>query len=91
MLHPSVIERFIIVRTAQMSPAMRRTLRSNLRALARDAMANRPRLRFPSREAAKAPYFLAEIGAYLALADAQPTLARRRRLSGLIAWGPGRG
>ena len=34
MLHPSVIERFIIVRTAEMSPAMRRTLRSNLRALA---------------------------------------------------------
>jgi hypothetical protein len=34
---------------------------------------------------------LAEIGAYLALADAQPTLARRRRLSGLIALGAGAG
>jgi integrase len=92
MLHPSVIERFIIVRTAQMSPALRRTLRSNLRALARDAMTNAaPAPVSLSRERAKAPYSLAEIGAYLALADAQPTLARRRRLSGLIALGAGAG
>jgi hypothetical protein len=92
VLHPSLIERFIIVRTPQMSPAMRRTLRSNLRALARDTMTNAAPAPVPlSRERAKAPYSLAEIGAYLALADAQPTLARRRRHSGLIALGAGAG
>ncbi len=92
VLHPSLIERFIIVRTKEMSLTMRRTLRSNLRALARDAMPNAAPAPVPlSRDQAKAPYALSEICAYLALADAQPTLARRMRLSGLIALGAGAG
>jgi hypothetical protein len=92
VLRQAVIERFIIVRTAQMSPALRRTLRSNLRALARDGVANAPPAPVPlSRERAKAPYALSEIEAYLALADAQPTLARAMRLSGLICLGAGAG
>jgi hypothetical protein len=97
-LHPevvlchSVIERFIIVRTPEMSPAMRRTLRSNLRALARAVAPHAAPGPVPlSRERAKAPYSLSEIWAYLALADAQPTPARRMRLSGLICLGAGAG
>jgi hypothetical protein len=92
VLRESVIERFIIVRTPQMSPAMRRTLRSNLRFLAAATQEHRPPAPVPlSRERAKAPYAPAEIEAYLALAEAQPTLARRMRLSGLIALGAGAG
>ena len=44
-----------------------------------------------SRERAKAPYSSAEIAAYLALAEAQPTAARRMRLVGLLALGAGAG
>ena len=55
-------------------------------------MTNAPPAPVPlSRERAKAPYAPAEIAAYLALADAQPTLARKMRLSGLIALGAGAG
>jgi len=43
------------------------------------------------RERAKAPYSESELAAYLALADAQPTVARRQRASGLIALGAGAG
>jgi len=92
VLSPSFIERFIVTKGAALGPATLRTLRSNLRALARDCVANAPpapvRL---SRERAKAPYAPSEICAYLALADAQPTLSRRMRLSGLIVLGAGAG
>jgi hypothetical protein len=92
VLRHSVIERFIIMRTPQMSPAMRRTLRSNLRFLAGALGEHHPPGPVPlPRERAKAPYSPAEIEAYLALAEAQPTPARRQRLSGLIALGAGAG
>ena len=42
-------------------------------------------------ERSKAPYTRQEIDAYLALADAQPTCARRMRLIGLVALGAGAG
>src|SRR6202453_3687176 len=43
------------------------------------------------RERAKAPYSPAEIAGYLALADAQPTPARRARAAGLVCLGAGAG
>ena len=43
------------------------------------------------RERAKQPYSPAQIDGYLALADAQPTLSRRMRASGLICLGAGAG
>jgi integrase len=43
------------------------------------------------RERAKAPYSPAEIGGYLALADAQPTRERRMRAAGLVCLGAGAG
>jgi integrase len=43
------------------------------------------------RERAKAPYSPAEIGGFLALADAQPTAERRMRAAGLVCLGAGAG
>ena len=91
ILHPSVAERF--TRCAPgLSGVARRTLRTNLRFIGRRVA---PQL-YPAdlplpRERAKAPYSLAEIDGFLALADAQPTAERRMRATGLIALGAGAG
>jgi integrase len=91
MLHPSVAERF--TRCAPgLSPVARRTLRTNLRFIGRRVV---PQL-YPAdlplpRERAKQPYSPAQIAGYLALADAQPTPARRMRASGLVCLGAGAG
>jgi hypothetical protein len=91
LLHPSVIERFTR-RAPGLSGVARRTLRTNLRFIARRVV---PQL-YPAdvplpRERAKQPYSPAQIDGYLALADAQPTLSRRMRGSGLICLGAGAG
>jgi hypothetical protein len=84
VLHPSVAERF--TRCAPgLSGVARRTLRTNLRFTGRRVV---PQL-YPAdlplpRERSKQPYSPAEIGGYLALADAQPAMERRMRAAGLI-------
>jgi integrase len=91
VFHPSVIERF--ARCAPgLSGVARRTLRTNQRFIARCVV---PQL-YPAdvplpRERAKAPYSRAEITGFLALADAQPTAARRMRAAGLVCLGAGAG
>jgi integrase len=91
VLHPSVIERFT-VSAPGLSPVARRTLRTNLRFLARRAVPALAPADAPlPRERSKAPYSAAEIAGYLALADAQPTIARRMRAAGLICLGAGAG
>jgi len=91
LLHPSVTERF--TRCAPgLSPVARRTLRTNLRFTGRRVV---PQL-YPAdlplpRERAKAPYSPAEIGGFLALADAQPARERRMRAAGLVCLGAGAG
>ena len=92
LVQASVIERFILVGCAGVSPATRRTLRTNLRALAR-AIERYPE---PSpvplvRERAKQPYSPGEIEGYLRLADAQGTRARGLRASALVCLGAGAG
>lgn len=88
----SVIERFIAVGCAEVSPATRRTARTNLRFVARHLDPHAaPSPAALSRERAKPPYTPAEIAAYLALCDAQPTLARRHRLGALVSLGAGAG
>ena len=91
LLHPSVIERFATCAPGLSGPA-RRTLRTNLRFIARRVV---PQLDPPDaplpRERAKSPYTAAEIDGYLALAAAQPTLARRMRAAGLVCLGAGAG
>jgi len=91
-LHPSVIERFILTAGREVSAPTRRTLRTSLRYAARRAgpqLGPAP-VSLP-RERAKAPYSAAEITAYLALADAQPTRGRRMRAGALICLGAGAG
>jgi integrase len=91
VLHPSVTERF--TRCAPgLSGVARRTLRTNLRFIGRRVV---PQL-YPAglplpRERAKAPYTAAEIGGFLALADAQPATGRRMRAAGLVCLGAGAG
>jgi integrase len=88
----ALLERFILCATIGNSAATRRTLRTNLRALARDvAPPVGPGATPLPRERAKVPYTQDEIDAFLALAAAQPTQARRMRASGLIALGAGAG
>jgi integrase len=92
LLAPATVERFVLEGCRGVSPATRRTLRTNLRALAR------ARERYPepepvalSRERAKPPYSAAEIARYLRLAAAQPTVARRMRAAALVCLGAGAG
>lgn len=92
VLCESMVERFILVGCAGVSPATRRTLRTNLRALARAIE------RYPEpgavplvRERAKQPYSRSEIDGYLRLAAAQSTRARGLRASALVCLGAGAG
>jgi len=91
VLHPSVAERF--TRCAPgLSGVARRTLRTNLRFIARRvAPALYPQDAALPRERAKPPDSAAEIAGYLALAGAQPTAARRMRAAGLVCLGAGAG
>src|ERR1039458_1572083 len=84
LLRPSVIERFA-AHAPGLTGLTRRTLRTSLRFLARRVVPGLAPADAPlPRERAKRPYSPAEIAAYLALADAQPTTARRTRASGQI-------
>jgi integrase len=92
LLHSAVIERFIVTGTGGVSPATRRTLRTNLRALIRAIEAHpEPAPVVLARERSKRPYRDAEIAGYLALARAQSTLSRGMRASALICLGAGAG
>ena len=91
LLHPSVIERFA-AHAPGISGAARRTLRANLRFLARAVVPHLDPADAPlPRERAKKPYTPAEIDGFLALADAQPTAARRSRATALVCLGAGAG
>ncbi len=91
LLHPSVIERFA-AHAPGLSGPVRRTLRTNLRFLARRVVPQLVPADAPlPRERAKAPYTPAEIAGFLALAAAQPTAARRARASALVCLGAGAG
>ncbi|MGH3122789.1 MAG: hypothetical protein ACRDND_17455 [Streptosporangiaceae bacterium] len=91
LLHPSVIERFT-AHAPGLTGVTRRTLRANLRFLARRAVPALAPADAPlPRERARAPYSPAEIRGYLALADAQPTAGRRMRAAGLVCLGAGAG
>lgn len=92
LLSEAVIERLILVGCDGLAPASVRTLRTNLRALARTIE------RYPQpaparlvRERAKAPYSAWEIDGYLRLAVALSTERRRMRASALICLGAGAG
>ena len=91
LLHPSVIERFA-AHGPGLSPAGRRTVRTNLRFLARRVVPALAPADAPlPRQRAKAPYSPAQIDGFLALAAAQPTTARRMRAGALVCLGAGAG
>jgi len=91
LLHPSVIERFT-AHGPGLSGAARRTLRTNLRYIARAVVPHLDPADAPlPRQRAKMPYTTAEIAGYLALVGAQPTPARRSRAAGLVCLGAGAG
>ncbi len=91
LLHPSVIERFA-AHAPGLSGVTRRTLRTNLRFLARAVVpALAPADAALPRERSKVPYTRAEIAGFLALAAAQPTAGRRMRAAGLVCLGAGAG
>jgi hypothetical protein len=91
LLKDAVIERFVHTSFAGSGPT-RRTLRTNMRFLARHALDSPPPAPVSlSRERAKAPYRAGEIAAYLALGDAQPSPLRRARANALICLGAGAG
>jgi len=91
LLHPSVIERFT-AHSPDLSGPARRTLRTNLRFLARKVVPHLDPADKPlPRERAKAPYTAAEIDGYLALAAAQPATARAMRATALVCLGAGAG
>jgi integrase len=91
LLHPSVIERFT-AHAPGLTGVTRRTLRTNLRFLARRVVPHLVPADAPlPRERAKAPYTAAQIAGFLALADAQPTAARRSRAAALVCLGAGAG
>jgi hypothetical protein len=91
LLHPSVIERFAVTAPG-LSGSARRTLRTNLRFIARRVVPALAPADAPlPRERAKKPYSPAEIAGYLALAGAQPTTSRRMRAAGLVCLGAGAG
>jgi hypothetical protein len=92
LFEASLIERFVLCSTSALSVSSRRTVRSNLRYLARRVPTVVPAgpVALP-RSHAKAPYSPAQIDAYLALAKAQPTVAKTMALNGLICLGAGAG
>jgi integrase len=91
LLHPSSIERFTTCAPG-LSGAARRTLRTNLRFIARRVVPHLDPADAPlPRGRAKDPYTPAEIAGFLALADAQPTAGRRSRASALVCLGAGAG
>jgi len=93
LLRPGVIERFVMVGLAGASGSRRRTVRANLRFVARRVAPEQfpPETVPVARLSSARPYSRAEIAAYFSLAGAQPTTARRMRATGLICLGAGAG
>ncbi len=88
----AMIERFVAEGCPTVSSATRRTLRTNLRSLARSLERYPPPVPLAlARERAKAPYTVAEIDGYLRLARALSSEQRRVRASALICLGAGAG
>ena len=83
-----MIERFVLSDDT-LRPATTRTLRTNLRALARDVVSGPPSPVVLARKRAKQPYSEAELAGYFALARVQSTELRRRRVEALLSLGAG--
>jgi hypothetical protein len=93
LFHPSALERYMASGLSSLSAATRRTMRSNLRSVARASV---PTLWVPRpaplrRDVVKQPYTDAQVAAYFELVAHQATPARIARLNGLLCLGLGAG
>lgn len=94
LLHPSVIERYVMVGMAALGEPTRRTARTNLRFVAQRVVPEICHPPLPAslrRNQAKTPYSPSEVAAWLALAAAQPSAARRHCFGALLCLGLGAG
>lgn len=92
LLCEATVERFILCGCEGLALATVRTLRTNLRALARAGGRYPPPLPVAlSRERAKRPYSPGEVDGFLRLAAAQSTEARRLRATAMVCLGAGAG
>jgi len=93
LLHPSVLERYVVSGLSDLSLATRRTMRANLRYVARHgAPALAPtRPAVLRRDTLKPPYSDAQVAAYFELVAHQATAERVARLTGLLCLGLGAG
>jgi integrase len=93
LLHPSVLERYVLSGLADLSEGTRRTMRANLRYVARHAAPQfaAPRAAVLRRDTLKRPYTDAQVERYLALVMHQSTPERVARLTGLLCLGLGAG
>ena len=90
LLQQSVIERFT-AHAPGLTGVTRRTLRTNLRFIARAAVPALAPGTCCCPGSAPGPRTARPRDGYLALADAQPTIARRMRAAGLVCLGAGAG
>ncbi len=93
LLSQAVIERFVATGMAELSESTRRSVRANLRFVARHVVPGlcgaRP---VPmARSALPVPYLKSEIASMFLLAEHQATMGRRMRLQGLLCLGLGAG
>jgi len=92
VLHPATIERFIVVGCAQAPRGGgARYAPTCVSSPGGSCELCAPAPAALARSRAKAPYAPEEIAAFFALADAQPSLARRMRLTALVCLGAGAG
>jgi hypothetical protein len=92
VLCEATVERFVLVGCGGVSAATARTLRTNLRALARAIEPHpQPGPVALARERAKPPYSPGEVEGFLRLAACQSEPARRMRATALVCLGAGAG
>lgn len=86
-----LIERYVQVGMAGQAEATRATRRSTLRSISARVSPDVPRPEMIAYRRARAPYEAWQVARFLELAAAQPTLARRRSCTALLALGLGCG
>jgi hypothetical protein len=93
LLHPSTLERYVSSGLSDLSDGTRRTMRANLRHVARHAAPQfyAPRPTALRRDMVKRPYTDAQVERYFALVVHQSTPERVARLTGLLCLGLGAG
>jgi integrase len=91
LLSQAVIERFVATGMPELSESTRRSVRTNLRFVARHVVPGGARPATMARSALPVPYLKSEIASMFLLAEHQAPKKRRMRLQGLLCLGLGAG